>query len=152
MQIQTLEQYKLLQADVPEIQNKKLVIKDVGVGGVKLRYKISTVKALVFNLFGKQKIIPIFKLSYPSSEIKTFLRPYKDIWDTSRNKLPRCLWGNKNEPLTNLWIELKLDYKSLKTGRAIPKQEIRNTNITKHLTRIHKVFYVELKKNQLLII
>lgn len=150
MQKQTFYRYDLIQSDIPEIADKKVIVKDAYVGGIKLRYKVSTVKALVFNLFNKQKIIQLPRLSFHKSaeEIKTFLRPYKNIWDVSRNKLPKCLWGNPKEVLTNLWIELELDYKDIKSGIILPKKEIRDTNITKHLTKNKKLFYIVKKTNQ----
>lgn len=143
MHISTFDRYSLKQSDVPKII-KKTIVEDVNVGGIKLRYEVSTVIALVFYLFKKQKIVPLRTL--PKTTImRTFLNPYKSIWDVSRNKLPKCLWGNNQEPLTKLWIELEVDYKDIKSGTLLLKQEIRDTNITKHLSKIRELFYI-LKK------
>lgn len=141
MQIQIFDKYSLIKSDIPEIINKKTIVKDVNVGGIKLSYKVSTIKALVFNLFNKQRIIPISLNPY-NTHIVHLLRPYKEKWDVGRGKLPKCLWGKKTDPLTNLWIELELDYIDLDSGEVILKDEIRNTNITKHLSKNKQLFYV----------
>lgn len=140
MQIKIFHRYSLTKSDIPEIINKKTIVKDVNVGGIKLSYKVSTVKALVFKIFNKQYILPISKPR--NIENLTFLRPYKTVWDTGRNRLPKCLWGKKDDPLTNLWVELEIDYKDLNSGRVIGKREIRDTNITKHLSKNKQLFYI----------
>lgn len=140
MQIKLFYRYGLIKSDIPEIINKKTVMKDVNVGGIKLSYKVSTIKALVFKIFNKQYVVPI---SRPRNvETLTFLRPYKKIWDTGRNRLPKCLWGKKDDPLTNLWVELEIDYKDLDSGQILGKKEIRDTNITKYLSKNKQLFYI----------
>lgn len=140
MQISKLNRYSLKKKDIPEIV-KKTVVKDANVGGIKLQYEVSIVIALVFVLFNKQWIITLRSLPN-TTETRTFLRPYKQMWDASRNRLPRCLWGKNDDPLTNLWIELELDYVDINSGQILLKQEIRNTNITKHLSKIKELFYI----------
>jgi len=141
MQIKIFDKYSLIKSDIPTIINKKTIVKDVNVGGIKLSYKVSTVKALVLNIFNKQYIIPISLKPKDKTNI-TFLRPYKNKWDVGRNKLPRCLWGKTTDPLTNLWIELELDYTDLDSGEVMCKREIRDTNITKHLSKNKQLFYI----------
>ena len=144
MNIKTFYQYKLIASFIPEIL-RNIIVKDVNVGGIKLSYEVSTVKALVFMFFNKQYIKPIS--SRHNTETRHFLRPYKTFWDVAdrKNWLPRCLWGKKSDPLTNLWVELELDYKDIDSGELIVKEEIRNTNITKHLSRNKQLFYIEKK-------
>lgn len=142
MNIKKHYQYKLVKSDVPEILRNNIV-KDVNVGGIKLSYEVSTVKTIVFMFLGKQYIIPISRRK--NKETRHFLNPYKTFWDTSnkRNFLPKCLWGKNNHPLTNYWIELELDYTDVNSGEIIVKGDIRNTNITKHLSRTKELFYIE---------
>lgn len=146
MKTATFEKYKLIKACKPEIIKGK-IIKDANVGGVKLTYEVSMSKYLVFDLFKRRIKIPLKKIPYSDPELgkRTYLRPYKTFLDTSRGKWPKCLWGNNSEPLTNLWIELELDYNSLVDGFAVLKKEIRNTNVTKHLLKASEVFYVEIR-------
>jgi hypothetical protein len=141
MQVKNFYLYNLIKSDIPEILRNKVIIRDVNVGGIKLQYEVSTVKALVFKLFNKQKIINL-TLFPKDKETKTFLRPYKKNWSKEREKLPKCLWGKNDDVLTNLWIELVMDYKDLDHGEVLLKREIRDTNITKHLSRNKKSFFV----------
>lgn len=151
MKTAIFEKFELIKACVPEIVKGK-IIKDVNVGGVKLTYKVSMVKLLILDLFKHRIRITLKKYKYADPELskRTYLRPYKTFLDTSKGKWAKCLWGSNAEPLTNLWIELELDYNSLQDGFALLKQEIRNTNITKHLLKASKLFYVPItqKKNQ----
>ena len=143
MQIQILKRFKLIQKDEPQIVSR-VVVKDANVGGIKLRYEVSTVKALVFSVFKRPKTIVLRTLP-KTLETRTFLRPFKKSWNASRDRLPKSLWGKNNEPLTNLWIELECDYKDLSSGMVIIKQEVRNTHITKHFTRHKEEFFINLK-------
>lgn len=141
MEIKSFYRYKLLKSDVPTII-KKVIVKDVNVGGIKLQYEVTVVKALVFMFLNKMRIIPITRFP-KKKEILTFLRPYKENWSKKRrDRMPKNFWGNNDEPLTSLWIELESDYKSLDKGLIILKKEIRNTEVTKHLFKQKPVFFV----------
>lgn len=148
MLIKLFNRYRLVHKDVPEIINKKTIVKDVNVGGIKLSYKVSTVKALVFNFLNKQRIITLFVVPNTTRNC-TVLNPYKTFWNNKERpkKLPKSLWGNTDRPLTNIWVELECDYKDLNSGKVLIKEEIRNTNITKHFSKQHPCFYIETKDN-----
>lgn len=144
MKIENYSLFTLLKKDLPEII-KKVVVKDAGVGGIKLVYQVTTVKCLVFTLLNKHFI---FNLTlFPKNKVKRiFLCPYKELYSSSRDKkLPRNFWGKNDEPLTALWMEMESDYESLESGLVLLKKEIRDTNITKHLTRVREKFYIKLK-------
>lgn len=140
MQVKTFSRYILLKADIPTLV-RGVVAKDVNVGGIKLQYEVSTIKACVFQFLNKQRIICL-TLFPKDKETRTFLNPYKELWDSNRNRLPKSLWGSNNDALTQLWIELESDYKNLDSGVPIVKQEIRNTNITKHFSKARQKFFV----------
>jgi hypothetical protein len=146
MKIESYNRFTLLKSDLPEII-KKVVTVDAHVGGIKLQYEVAIVWCAVFMLRGKQRFVSL--TPFPKSVVKrVFLRPYKELWSEKREKrLPKCLWGKNDEPLTALWIELESDFKDIESGMVLLKQEIRDTNITKHLSRTHQLFYIKSKSN-----
>ncbi len=155
MKIQSYNHFKLLKSDLPEI-DKKVIINDAGVGGIKLVYQVSIHQCITFPFRNELVIIPLpwiysFKpFSFVRSIEKVFLKPYKEYWTKNgeRGKLPKCLWGKSDEPLTELWIEMEFDYEHIDRGIVLPKKEIRDTNITKHLNKIRKSFFVKSKNEQ----
>jgi hypothetical protein len=150
MKIQSYNHFKLLKSDLPEITKNK-VITDVDVGGIKLVYQVTIRQCLTFLFFDKLIIIPLPSLHISSIQ-KVFLKPYKEYYSRIKeNKnLPKSLWGKNNDPLTALWVEMEFDYESVKPGKSIieDKKEIRDTNITKHLNKIEKSFFIKSKNNQ----
>jgi hypothetical protein len=147
MKIESYNRFKLLKKDLPEII-KKVVTIDANVGGIKLLYEVAIVNCLVFMFLGKQRLINLTLL--PKQKMRrVFLNPYKEVWSEKRDsRLPKCLWGKNDYPLTALWVELESDYENLKSGMVLLKKEIRDTNITKHLSRTHEMFYIKSKYNQ----
>jgi len=147
MKVLNYNRFQLIKKDLPEII-KRVVTKDVNVGGIKLVYQVSLHECVVFMLFGKQRIIKIPKFSNHNKIERVFLRPYKELWSVKCKNLPKCLWGKNDDPLTMLWVELEADYQTLATGYILQKKEIRDTNINKHLTRTKPLFYIKSMNNQ----
>lgn len=122
--------YELIKKDIPTILNN-VVRKDCNVGGIKLVYKIKTSLVKEYNFLGTIIYIPTF--SGILKETRIFLRPFKEEWDTERNRLPTNFWGKKSHPLTNLWLELAYDYENIHEETPLFKEEIRNHNLIKLL-------------------
>jgi len=81
----------------------------------------------------------------PSLDIETdkviYLRPYKKNWSerrkNKRDTVPFHLWGKKDHPLTNMWLELVLDYEDIMRGFPIMKNTVEDQTLIKFL-RQHK--------------
>lgn len=81
--------YKLTEAINPVIDGKKIV-KDPGVGGIKLVYSITTND-------GKTST--------------TFIKPFKRHIAESKDKcVNKGDWGNTNNPLSNIWYKTTYNY------------------------------------------
>ena len=123
-------EYTLIKQVAPIIKQNKIVV-DGGVGGLKLTYQVNYFKIhkiLGFNVVG---LFP-FK-----TKVEVYLKPYKKVWDTKRNRLPKNYWGKKNSPLTGIWVRLKHDYKPVKRG-TIPfhiDQFITNHDFIRYLNK-----------------
>jgi len=95
--------YKLIDSKVPVMKGRN-IITDSNVGGIKNTYKIYRLSG-PFNLFKK----------YIGT--KTFLRPYKSVWDVKRHRLPVVYWGKG--PLLNMWLILSNDYDNINDVKAL---------------------------------
>lgn len=135
--------YTLIKSDVPEICDGE-VVSDPGVGGIKLVYWKRRIR--VENV----KIGPI-SITYPTKFYKrvkvTFLRPYKDKWDTQRKRLPRNYWGKKNNPLTNMWIVVERDYTKWSGSMVRFKDQVTDHTFIKNLKSIEESFVIYNQNN-----
>ena len=149
MKIVNYNRFRLLKKDLPEIINKVVVQDDVNVGGIKLVYEVSLRDCFILNFFGRQRLVELPSYKKSKKIIRVFLRPYKKLWSEKRDKkLPKNFWGKNDELLTQLWVELEFDYIDLQSAIIILTKEIRDTNITKHLSKTKNLFYVKSKLNQ----
>ena len=131
-------EFILLKKDVPKITGNTVLV-DGNVGGVKLVYLIKEYSVKEIRLFNRT-----FLLYNPfkyTKTIKTFLRPFKKYWNTSRNRLAKNYWGKPLYPLTNLWIELENDYKDIRSTIPVMKEQITNHSLIKQLRQCTENFY-----------
>lgn len=119
--------FKLIESQVPVIKGKN-IIQDSNVGGTKNTYKIY----LVRNICG------IRLNKYIGT--KSFLRPYKSMWDVKERRLPSIYWGNG--PLLNLWLVLNTNYNNIKDMKVFVTEN--NT-----LKRTVEVFNIRFKSKDL---
>lgn len=131
--------YKLIKKDVPVIKNR-VVLKDPKVGGIKLVYDVLEERFKEINIFG-YKILNPFPY-YWNRKKQVILRPFKDVWDTSRNRLPRNYWGKQSDPLTFMWIEMEFDYDSIEITLPIFKNQITDHRVLKHIKQFEKEFSI----------
>jgi hypothetical protein len=113
--------YTLIKKDVPEMKGRR-VVTDARVGGEKLVYQRVTMPFKVKNILGLFNItVPLMFYRKRSGgigvdrEIDTviYLRPYKKNWALKKDREPFHLWGKKEHPLTNIWVELEYDYEDI---------------------------------------
>lgn len=138
--------YLLKSKQVPEV-TKTRIIEDVGVGGIKLVYKVRTFYYKEIKIFGY--LIP---LPWPCRiDFGTFivLRPYKVRWDTERNRLPRNYWGKKDNPLTNMWIEVEYDYDNIDKDLVYYKDMITDHELIKYFKKHTDEFSVVVNKSNI---
>lgn len=83
---------------MPDLTHKK---DDNKYGGIQLTYLISKVYYFKLKIFKHKLEIPWFIQILGK---KTFLRPYKKLWDKRMYRLPFVYWGKKSHPLTRLWV------------------------------------------------
>lgn len=147
------EVYTLIKKDVPDIKGKT-IITDARVGGEKLVYKRVSYPVNKIILFNKytimvplllyRKIMGGFGLDIITKEVVCF-RPYKKIW-TSRNKRskkePFNLWGKKDHPLTNMWLELEYDYEDIYKKSPLIKTRIEDQSLINFLRQHEENFYL----------
>jgi len=129
--------YNLIKKDVPIIKNR-IVIEDPGVGGVKLVYNIFEQHFKEIKISGHR--IPLPFPYYINKSKCVILRPFKEVWDTDKNRLPRNYWGKKSDPLTYMWIELEYDYDSLSEALPLYKEQILDHALIKRLKNIEETF------------
>ena len=106
--------FKLTKEYRPDLTQK---IDDKQYGGIQLTYLIY--KVYYFKLFKLE--IPWFIRILGN---KTFLRPYKKLWDKRTYRLPFVYWGKKSHPLTRLWVIP--DHSSLGTNRIVPEASLQH--------------------------
>ena len=130
--------YTLIKTDIPKIVDGQ-VVSDPGVGGIKLVY---WKRRIVY----KDVYFSFIKISYPISISKrskvVFLRPFKDKWDTQRNRLAINYWGKKNNPLTNMWIVVESDYKHWSDTAVRFKDQVTDHTLLKELKATSEEFTV----------
>jgi len=129
--------YTLVKKDVPVIKNR-VVLEDPGVGGVKLVYDVLEQHFKEMNILG-YKILNPFP-SFKCKKKQVILRPFKEVWDKDKNRLPRNYWGKKTDPLTFMWVELEFDYDSLEESLPLFKEQILDHALIKHLKHIEDEF------------
>lgn len=103
--------FKLKERYEPDLTQK--ADKDNQYGGVRLIYTIY--KIYYVSLLGRE--IPWFRYALGK---KTFLRPYKKIWDKRTYRLPYVYWGKRTNPLTRLWVVIPNNY-PLGTKKIVPE-------------------------------
>jgi len=120
-----IDTYTLIRKDIPVIEFGE-VVSDPEVGGIKLVYWKRTMVCKELNL-------GLFRITYPIYIYKrtkiAFLKPFKEKWDTKRNRLDRCFWGKKDHPLTNMWIIVTPDYKKWSDTIVRFKDQIKDHKI-----------------------
>ena len=138
------DEYLLRKLDVPIIdQNKNVdrvsdkVTSDPGVGGLRLVYRVRRFHIKEFRLLGYKVPVP-WGVKVANFK-RVFLRPFKHEWDTRKNKLKPNYWGKREDPLTNMWLEMPLDYSPEQyadlTHRPAPKAQIKNHEFIKFLNK-----------------
>jgi hypothetical protein len=103
--------FKLNQKYEPDLTQTKE--KDNIYDGIRLIY--TAYKIYYVSLFGRE--IPLFLTILGK---KTFLRPYKKVWDKRTYRLPYVYWGKKTHPLTRLWVVIPNNY-PLGKNRIVPE-------------------------------
>ena len=141
--MQIKEVYTLIKKDIPEIEHGQ-VVSDPDVGGVKLVYWKRKFLLKSIN-------IGSIKISYPTKILKrekvVFLRPYKEKWDTQRNRLPRNYWGKTNNLLTNMWIVIETDYKKWSGTTVRFKDQVTDHEVIRNLKSSEESFSVFINQN-----
>jgi len=142
------EIYTLIRKDIPIVRGKH-IISDARVGGEKLVYNRVTYPICILNVFD------LFKINVPlilykkikggigidiKKDTVVFLRPYKKNWAAKKDRLPFHLWGKKEHPLTNIWLELEFDYQDIMKGTPIIKTRIDNHSLIKFLRQHEEKF------------
>ena len=145
-----VRQRKFILYDIiqPMIRNNAIV-SCPGVGGIRVKCRLETSLAYKIRIPNwiyrnvrqlqnkKLRYFYIPTISNTKQETKLLYKPYKNNWDTYRNRLSHDKWGKKNHPLTNIWIEIEKDDIVL-NGISIPvlKKEIGNNIIRKYLGQL----------------
>lgn len=142
--------YTLIKGDIPIIKGK-CIISDARVGGEKLVYKRVSYPVHIYKLFNRLTIhIPLvlgrkrngkIGLEVETSTI-VFLRPYKKNWAKKKDKEPFHLWGKKEHPLTNIWVELEYDYQDNIKSTPLIKARIEDHTLIKFLRQHDQKFTV----------
>lgn len=142
--------YTLLRKDIPSIKGKH-ILHDVRVGGEKLVYKRVTMpiqQIKVFNLFTISIPLILYrKLNGGigidiTTEKVVFLRPYKKNWSNKKERLPFHLWGKKEHPLTNIWLELEYDYEDIISSSPLIKARVEDLTLIKFLRQHEETFKI----------
>ena len=123
MQMHINKEYTLVSKIAPTIKGNR-VLHDSGVGGIKLVYNVKHFR--VYKLFNLR-----LEGLFPFKEThEVYLRPYKKVWDVSRKRLPKNLWGKKHHPLTSMWVLLvkNYTYQDHKAGKRIVMDSIVTNN------------------------
>lgn len=146
--IKTKSIYTLIQGDIPIIKGKH-IISDVRVGGEKLVYKRVSYPVRTYN------ILNLFTITIPlvlyrkktggialdiTTENVVYLRPYKKNWKQRKDRLPFHLWGKKDHPLTNIWVELEYDYEDIMKKTPLIKTRIEDQFLIKFLRQHEEKF------------
>lgn len=122
--------YRLLKKNIPLTTGRSITY-DVNVGGVKLVYEVTTTLEWEVNL----KIFKFYILRSLDKKVikEIYLRPYKYLWDTERNRLPHNFWGKQEHPLTAeiFWVRLKEDYDTL-TDKGFELLNHKTPHVTDH--------------------
>lgn len=122
--------YTLKSKVIPEIHNN-IIRKNGEAGGVKLVYDKKSFIVRKCNLCNTDFYIRVSLNSL--KEIKVYLRPFKKDWNIKRNKLSKNKWGKKNNPLTNVWLELAFDHHNISRNIALMEREIEDHVFIKKL-------------------
>ena len=129
--------FKLIDSKVPVIKGEN-IITDSNVLGTKNTYNI-------YKLYTGKICKYLQLLGYKGKYIgtKTFLRPYKSIWDKKEKRLPAPYWGKG--PLLNMWLVLRKDYKDTKNVKTLWPE----SDTTHHCVKIFNIDFLsqELNKN-----
>ena len=146
--IKTKNIYTLISGDIPIVKGKK-ILSDVRVGGEKLVYKRVSYPIRLYNFFD------LFTITVPlvlyrkrtggisidvSTSTVVYLRPYKKNWAHRKDKLPFHLWGKKDYPLTNIWVELEYDYEDIMKSTPLIKTRIEDHSLIKFLRQHEEKF------------
>lgn len=146
----TKHTYSLIKQDIPTIVGKRIV-SDARVGGEKLVYKRVSYPVRVwkfFNLFTIHVPLVLYRKRNGSIGIDVntstiaFLRPYKKNWAKKKDKEPFHLWGKKEHPLTNIWVELEYDYQDNIKSTPLIKTRIEDHTLIKFLRQHDQKFTV----------
>jgi hypothetical protein len=142
--------YTLIKKDIPSIKGRH-ILHDVRVGGEKLVYKRVTIpiqQIRFFNLFTISVPLLLYKkikggigLDVTTEKV-VFLRPYKKNWAHRKERLPFHLWGKKEHPLTNIWLELEYDYEDIINSSPLIKTRIEDITLIKFLRQHEEKFTI----------
>lgn len=140
--IKTKALYTLTRSDIPTIKGKR-VVSDAKVGGEKLVYKREISPILIISIFNLQVTLPLIPVKGEKKvETVVYLRPYKNNWSKKKDRLPFHLWGKKEHPLTNLWVELEFDYQDITKSFPIVKARVEDHSIIKNLRQHAEKFSI----------
>lgn len=103
--------FELKEKYVPDLTQK--TDKDNVSHGIRLVYSISKIYSV--SILNKEIILYRKRLG-----LKTFLRPYKKVWDKRTYRLPYVYWGKASHPLTRHWVVIPNDC-PLGNKRIIPE-------------------------------
>jgi len=122
--------YKLIDFSTPIIVNHKHMLANTKRGGVLLTYKVKDV--IYISLFGYN----IHLFSKKSVKRMYFFNPLKQSWKREAYKISKIYWGKKDYLLTNLWLQVDVNFKKIHavspTKLAMIPQ-CKDKNLIKHL-------------------
>lgn len=149
-----ITKYTLLKKDVPKMKGKT-ILSDARVGGEKLVYSTISYPISTITLFNRYTVhIPLvlYRKDYGGigidlvKEVKVFYRPYKKHWvkkvEGQKIRVPFHLWGKKEHPLTNIWVQLAFDYKDIYSNWPVIEKEIENHILIKFLRQHEEQFNI----------
>ena len=134
--------FKLIDFSSPIIANHKHLLADNKIGGVLLTYKVRDV--IYISLFGYN--INLF--SKKSVKRMYFFKPLKQSWKREAYKISKIYWGKKDYLLTNLWLQVDVNFKKIRTvspTKLAMIPQCKDKNLIKQLNFITEKFII---KNQ----
>jgi hypothetical protein len=131
--------YTLKDSVIPEV-TKTTVITDHGAGGVKLVYRVISFHHKQFKILGYKMPVPWpYKVK---KEKQVFLNPYKEVWDSERNKTSRNNWGSPSNPLMTVWVKVEFDYSNIEEDIICFEEYVNDHELQRHFKKRTQDFEV----------
>ena len=130
--------FKLIDFSEPLLKDNRMIY-DNKVGGVILKYKVKDV--IYVTLFKKERIL----YTRTTMGIYGFFNPLKFYWRKDAYKISKIYWGRKNNPLTNLWLEVYPEFKDINSIALSELKKIKqclNRPLIKHLSSRDEFFII----------